>query len=167
MPLPFPVNTHRFDPYKNFKFKVSWLGRDVAGVSKVSPLQTTGEAVVHRDGAAPSHARVSPSTWKVEPITLERGITHDLEFESWINLVNNHAGDSAMSLLHFRHDIRIMLLNEQGITVKAYNVYNCWPSQYTALPELDANAHVIAIEKIVLQAEDWERDLSVVEVMET
>jgi phage tail-like protein len=162
----FPANSHRFDPYKNFKFRVKWDGRYVAGVSKVSPLKKTGDVVTHREGGSASSARLSPSTWKSDPVTLERGVTHDLEFEAWVNLVNNPAGDAGISLRGFRKDITIELLNEQGNVAKAYNVYRCWVSEYTALPELDANAHVVAIEKLVLQNEGWERDVATTEPTE-
>lgn len=163
----FPANSHRFDPYKNFKFRVKWDGRYVAGVSKVSPLKKTGDVVTHREGGSASSARLSPSTWKYDPVTLERGVTHDLEFENWVGLVNNVAGDAEMSLKNFRKDITIELLNEQGNVAKAYNVYRCWVSEYTALPELDANAHVVAIEKLVLQNEGWARDVATSEPTET
>jgi phage tail-like protein len=163
----FTVNTSRFDPYKNFKFRVKWDGRYVAGVSKISALKKTGDVVTHREGGDPSRARVSPSTWKFDPVTLERGVTHDTDFEAWANLVNNMRGDAGMSLASFRKDITIELLDEQGAVAKAYNIYRCWVSEYTTLPELDANAHVVAIEKIVLQNEGWERDVAVSEPSET
>jgi|SRR5512132_1216524 phage tail-like protein len=163
----FSVNTHRFDPYKNFKFRVKWDGRYVAGVSKISALKRTIEAVMHREGGDPSTARVSPSVAKFEAITLERGITHDPEFESWATKVYNVNGDRAISLKEFRKDIYIELLNEQGAVAKAYKIYRCWVSEYQALPELDANGKAIAFETIMLQNEGWERDESVAEPTET
>ena len=163
----FNVNTFRFDPYKNMKFRVKWDGRYVAGVSKVSSLKRSTEPVTHREGGDPSTLRVSPSVWKYEAITLERGVTHDLEFENWANLINTTSGDASISLKNFRKDITIELLDEQGHPAKAYNVYRCWVSEYHALPELDANAHAIAIEKIVLQNEGIARDVSVGEPAET
>jgi phage tail-like protein len=163
----FVVNSQRLDPYKNFKFRVKWDGRYVAGVSKVSALKRATEAVTHREGGSVSSAHLSPSTWKFDPVTLERGVTHDTDFEAWTNLANNMTGDVGMSLKNFRKDITIELLDEQGAVAKAYNIYRCWVSEYTALPELDANAHVVAIEKIVLQNEGWARDTSVPEPTET
>ncbi|HWV57655.1 MAG TPA: phage tail protein [Longimicrobiales bacterium] len=163
----FTVNTHRFDPYKNFKFRIKWDGKPVAGVSKISALKQSTEPVTHREGGDPSTARVSPSAWKFEPITLERGVTHDPEFEAWAKLVYNTDGDAAISLKDFRKDIVIELLNEQGNVAKAYKVYRCWVSEYQALPELDANANAIAIETLVLQNEGWERDTAVPEPTET
>ncbi len=163
----FSANTHRFDPYKNFKFQVWWDGKCVAGVSKVSALKRATEPVTHREGGDPSTSRVSPSTWKYDPITLERGLTHDPEFESWANLVHQVGSDGAMSLKNFRKDITIKLLNEQGAEVKSFNIYRCWVSEYEALPALDANAHAVAIEHLVLQNEGWERDTAVGEPMET
>lgn len=159
----FVVNSYRFDPYKNFKFRVKWDGRYVAGVSKVSALKQSTEPVTHREGGDPSSQRVTPSTWKFEPITLERGVTHDPEFEKWAKKVWNVEGDAVISLKDFRKDIIIELLNEQGVVAIAYRVYRCWVSTYQALPELDSNAHVMAIEQLILQNEGWERDVEVPE----
>lgn len=163
----FVVNTNRFDPYKNFKFRVRWDGKVVAGVSKVTALKQSTEVVTHREGGDPSAARVTPSTWKFEPITLERGVTHDPEFENWAKKIWNIEGDSVISLESFRKDIIIELLNEQGVVAKAYKVYRCWVSDYQALPELDANAHAVAIEHMILQNEGWERDMEVPEPKQT
>lgn len=163
----FPVNTHRYDPYKNCKFRVRWDGRSVAGVSRVSPLKRSTEPVTYRSGGDPSTSRVSPSSWRFEPITLERGLTHDHEFEKWANLAYSTDGDAAMSLKGFRREIRIELLNEQGNIVLAWMVFRCWPSEYQAAPELDANGSAIAIESLVLQNEGWERDEGVIEPTET
>jgi phage tail-like protein len=163
----FTVNTRRFDPYKNFKFRVKWDGLDVAGVSKVGALKRTTEVVSHREGGDVSTPRHSPGSSKFDPITLERGITFAPEFEAWANLVYSTEGDGAVSLAGLRKDISIEMLNLQGTVVKRYNIFRCWVSEYTALPELDANANAIAFEMIMLQNEGFEKDLSVVEVAET
>ena len=165
--MQFTVNTNRIDPYKNFKFRVRWDGQVVAGVSKVSALKRTTEVVSHREGGDISTPRHSPASSKFEAITLERGITFAPEFEAWANLVYSTEGDGAVSLAGLRKDISIEMLNLQGTVVKRYNVFRCWVSEYTALPELDANANAIAFETIVLQNEGFERDDSVVEVAET
>jgi len=162
----FPVNTHRFDPYKNMKFLVKWDGRTVAGVSKVSALKRSTEIVTHREGGDPSSSRLSPSLWKYEPITLERGVTHDLEFEDWANKVYSVEGGIVLTLKDFRKDIMIQLLNEQGVVAKAYKIFRCWVSEYQALPELDANGHAVAFEHVVIQNEGWVRDLDVAEPAE-
>jgi len=165
----FPVNPHRFDPYKNFKFRVKWDGKYVAGVSAVSPLRRTTEVILYRNGAEPSSSRKAPGRTEFEPITLERGVTHDLAFEDWANTVwRLGAGlGSEMSLATFRKDIVIELLNEAGHVAKAYHVHRCWPSEYQALPQLEANAPEVAIERLVLVHEGWERDQSVQEPKET
>jgi phage tail-like protein len=163
----FPVNTHRFDPYKNFKFRVKWDGRYVAGVSKVSALKRSTEIVSHREGGDASSQRHSPSNWKFEPITLERGVTHDTEFEDWANKVYGVEAGSLSTLKNFRKEILIELLNEQGVVAKSYKIFRCWVSEYQALPELDANGNAVAFEHIVLQNEGWVRDTDVPEPTET
>lgn len=165
--MQFTVNTNRIDPYKNFKFRVRWDGQVVAGVSKVSALKRTTEVVSHREGGDISTPRHSPASSKFEAVTLERGITFAPEFEAWANLVYSTEGDGAVSLAGLRKDISIEMLNLQGTVVKRYNVFRCWVSEYTALPEMDANANAIAFEMIVLQNEGFERDLDVAEVAET
>jgi len=164
----FTVNANRFDPYKNFKFRVKWDGRYVAGVSKVGALKRTTEMVEHREGGDPSTSRKSPGRSKYEAVTLERGVTHDLEFERWANKVWNFgAGLGAeVSLKDFRKDISIEVYNEAGQKVLAYNLFRCWVSEYQSFPDLDANANAIAIQNIKLENEGWERDLSVPEPSE-
>jgi phage tail-like protein len=163
----FSVNAHRFDPYKNFKFRIKWDGRYVAGVAKCSALKRTIEVVKHREGNDPSTARHMPAAISFEAITLERGVTHDDEFEKWANLVYDVGGAGAISLKQFRKDIIIELLNENQQVAKSYKVFRCWVSEYQALPELDANANAVAIEHMKLENEGWERDTSVGEPTET
>lgn len=164
----FPANPTRYTPYINFKYKLKWNGKYVAAVSKMSALKRTTEVIKHRDGGDPSTSRKSPGRNEFEPITLERGVTQDLEFEQWANKVwALGAGLGAeVSLKDFRRDIIIEVYNEAGQLVLAYNVYRCWPSEWQALPELDANANAIAIQTLKLENEGWERDPSVVEPAE-
>ena len=164
----FSVNAQRFDPYKNFKFRVKWDGRYVAGVSKVTALKRTTEVVEHREGGDRSISRKSPGRSKYEPITLERGVTHDTEFERWANKVWNFgAGLGAeVSLKDFRKDLIIELYNEAGQLVIAYKVFRAWVSEYQAMPELDANANAVAIQSIKLENEGFERDYEVQEPAE-
>lgn len=163
----FTVNTYRQDPYKNFKFRVRWDGEYIPGITKVSPLVRTTEAVITRSGSDPSNDHVSPGASSYSSITLERGITHDTSFEQWANLTHNIQGDVAMSLKDHRKDMSIELLNLQGTLVMLYKVYRCWVSEYQALPALDANENCVAIERIVIQHEGWQRDTSVSEPAET
>jgi phage tail-like protein len=164
----FSVNPQRFDPYKNFKFRVKWDGRYVAGISKVSALKRTTEVVEHREGGDPSTGRKSPGRNKFEPITLERGVTHDLEFERWANRVWNFGAGLGLevSLKDFRKDIIIEFYNEAGQLAIAYKVFRCWVSEFQSLPDLDANANAVAIQHIKLENEGWERDLAVTEPTE-
>jgi phage tail-like protein len=165
----FTVNALRFDPYKNFKFLVKFVGSNVpvAGISKVSMLKRTTEVAKHREGGDPSTARHMPTTTSFEPITIERGLTHDPEFEAWANKIYNPGAAGSISLKNFRKDIIIELLNENGQVAKAYKVYRCWVSEYHAIPDLDANANAVAIEMMKLENEGWERDDAIPEPTET
>ncbi len=164
----FTVNTQRYDPYKTYKFRVKWDGRYVAGVNRVGALRRTTEVVTHRSGGDPSSQTATPGQTSYEPITLERGVTHDLEFEQWANKVWNFGSGlgAEVSLKDFRKDILIEVYNEAGQLVIAYKVYGCWVSEYTALPELDASASAVAIQSLTLQHNGWERDYEVTEPTE-
>ena len=164
----FSVNAQRFDPYKNFKFRLKWDGRYVAGVSKASVLKRTTEVVSHRDGGDPSSSRKSPGRTEYEALTLERGITHDTEFERWANKVWNWGSGlgAEVSLQDFRKDVILEVYNEAGQVAITYKIYRCWVSEYQALPELDANANVVAIQTLKLENEGWERDYDVPEPTE-
>ena len=163
------ANVNRFDPYKNFKFRLKWDGRYVAGISKVSPLKRTTAVVKHRDGADPSTSHKSPGLTDYDPITLERGVTHDLDFEAWAAKVwQIGAGLGAeVSLADFRKDVILDFYNEAGQLVISYRIYRAWVSEYQALPDLDANANAVAIQHIKLENEGWDRDPAVTEPTET
>jgi phage tail-like protein len=164
----FSVNTERFDPYKNFKFRVKWDGRYVAGISKVGAMKRTTESIEHREGGDPSTVRKSPGQTKYESVMLERGVTHDTEFEKWANKVWNFGSGlgAESSLSDFRKNVIIEFYNEAGQLAIAYRVYRCWVSEFQSLPELDASANAVAIQTLKLENEGWERDYSVVEPSE-
>jgi phage tail-like protein len=164
----FTVNPQRFDPYKNFKFRVKWDGRYVAGVSKVGALKRTTEVVEHREGGDNSSSRKSPGRTKYEAVTLERGVTHDLEFEAWANKVWHHGNvlGAEVSLRDFRKDLILEIYNEAGQLAIAYKLFRCWPSEYQATADLDANANAVLIQHLKLETEGFERDTAVVEPSE-
>ena len=163
----FSVNTLRFDPYRDFRFKIKWDNQYVAGLSKCSALKKTTEVVDWYEAGDSTVGRKLPGKTSYEPITLEAGVTHDTTFEDWANLVNNFQGDAAMSLLNFRKDITIDVFNLQGSLVLSYIAYRCWVSEYQALPDLDAAGSAVMIQTLQLQNEGWERDTAVIEPTET
>jgi phage tail-like protein len=158
----------RAEPYKNFKFRVMWDGRYVLGISKCSALKRTTEVIEHREGGDQSTAHKLPGRTKYDPITLERGVTHDKDFEQWVNkvwLVGQKLG-TEVSLADFRKDINLEVYDEAGQLVQRYNIYSCWVSEYQALPDLDANANAVAVQHIKLENEGWQREFSVVDETE-
>ncbi len=159
----FVKNAHRYDPYKNYKFRVKLKGTDgnykvVLGVSKVGSLKRTTEVVKHRSGGENSTDHKSPARTTYDGITMERGITHDRDFEAWANMVHPYSGDSAMDLVNYKRDMILEVMNEKGLVAFRYFLYDCWVSEYTAMPDLDANANAVAIENLKLELEGWERD---------
>src|SRR5690606_32939932 len=162
----FNVNPHRFDPYKNFKFRVKWDGRYVAGVSKVSGLKRTTEIVEHREGGDRNITRKSPGQTNFEPIIIERGITHDQAFEEWANKIWHPGASPEITLKDYRKDIIIELLNEAGQIVLSYQIFRCWVSEYQALHDLNANQNAVAIESLKIENDGCVRDKTVTEPAE-
>ena len=154
----FVKNAKRVDPYKNFKFRLLWDDKPVMGISKVGALKRTTEVVKHRDGGDNSTDHKSPGRTTYDAITVERGITHDPEFEAWANKVHPYSGDTAMDLAAYKKDLTLEMMNEKGHVVYRYFLYDCWVSEYTAIPELNANANAVAIESLKIELEGWDRD---------
>jgi len=159
----FSTNTNRIDPYKNFKFRLKWDGNYIPAVTRVSGLLRTTAAVDPKVGDTPAPNRAPTGRTKYEPITLQRGITHDTSFEDWANLAMKQGAQTASTAATpgVKKDVTIELYNEAGQLVLAYIVHGCWPSEYGALPDLGDDANAIAIEHIKLENEGWERDTSV------
>ena len=162
----FVVNTHRLDPYKNFKFRVLWDGRAVLGVSKCGALKRTTEVVKHRSGGDNSFDHKSPGRTSYEAVAMERGITHDLEFEKWANLVHTYQGDPSMDLVNYKKDLTLEVMNERGQVAIRYFMFRCWVSEFTAMPDLDANANAVAIENMKIEMEGFLRDVDTAEPSE-
>lgn len=163
----FPVNTHRFEPYKNFRFLVKWDERYVLGVSTVSALKQTVDTITHREGGDPNIQHIGPGMVKIDPVTMERGVTWDFEFEAWARKVFEVGALGQPSLKEFRKDVTVELQNESGEIVRRYFLFNCWVSEIEYLPQLDANSAGYAIERLVMQVEGITRDESLTEQMET
>ncbi len=163
----FTRNPTRFDPYRNYNFRVKIDNQYVAGLSKCSALKRSTEVTMWREAGDPSTSRQLPGKTKFDPVTLEAGLTHDPTFENWANLVYNFQGDASISLKNFRKDIIVDVFNEAGQKVLSYKLFRCWVSEYQALPDLDASGNAVAIQHIRLENEGWERDPSVGEPIET
>ena len=128
----------RFDPYKNFKFRVKWDGNTSLASAKSAVLKRTTEVVKHREGGDPSSRRKSPGRTEYDAITLERGVTHDTEFENWANKVWNF-GDglgAEVSLKDFRKDLILEVYNEAGQLVIAYKIYRAGSANINPCPIL-------------------------------
>lgn len=132
MPQP-TVHPQSPDPYRNFKFRLSWDGRYVAGASKMSGFDR-------------------------KSITLERGVTHDPEFERWTHGLEAFDADPTreFSLEDIRKDLIVEVCDEAGIPALAYRIRRCWVSEYQSMPDLDADANAIAITRLTLQNDGWE-----------
>jgi phage tail-like protein len=170
----FPKATYRYDPYRNFKFRLKLDGKYVAGVSRVSALTRTPQVISHREGGDPSTPRSLPGQSEYNAITLERGVTHDVAFEQWANKVWDYRNSTVddqqgatsspgVALEDFRKDLILEVYNEAGQKVIAYTIYRCWPSEFTSLPELDSSGNAVAIQMLKLENQGWERDTSVTE----
>jgi phage tail-like protein len=162
----FVVNANRYDPYKNFKFRILWDNKPVLGVSKISALKRTTEVVKFRSGGENSIDHKSPGRTSYEALTLERGLTHDPEFEKWASTVHTYEGDSVMDLAGYKKELTLEFMNEKGQAAFRYYLHNCWISEYTSLPDLDANANAVAIESMKIELEGWERDPDTIEPVE-
>ena len=163
----FPVNTHRLDPYKNFKFRVKWENQYVAGLSKMSAIKRSTEVIEWREAQEKSVVRKLPGRTKFEPVTFEAGLTHDQQFIIWADLVNSPQGDAAMSLKNYRKEVTVEVLNLQATPVMAFLLHRAWVAEFQALPEMDANANAVAIQTLKIEYEGFSVDAAITEPAET
>jgi phage tail-like protein len=159
----FPANAHRFDPYKNFKFRLKDGERTVLGVSKVGTLKQTTQVVTYRSGGDNTWERKSPGRTTYDAIMLERGITQDRDFERWAKQVSSWDGDPTKDLVGYKRELTLEVMNEKGQVAMRCFLHECWVSEYTAMPELDASGNAIAVESVKLELEGWSRDESTTE----
>jgi phage tail-like protein len=152
---PFSVNTHRLDPYKNFKFRVKWDNQYVAGLSKMSAIKRSTEVIEWREAGGPSTVRKLPGRTKFEPVTLESGLTHDTQLILWADLMNSSQGDAAMSLKNYRKEVTVEVLNLQAVKVMEFTLHRAWVAEFQALPEMDANANAVAIQTLKFEYEGF------------
>ena len=139
------------DPYARFKFRLKWDGRYVAGFTEVSLLSGTSGVVEHRARNDPGASVKLPGLHKHEALMLARGATYDRDFEVWAS-----SGWQSGSK-DVRKDIVLETYDEAGRLVLAYNVFRCWVSEFVGLPDLDASANAVAIQRITLENEGLER----------
>ncbi|MEA2721880.1 MAG: hypothetical protein QOJ39_3744 [Candidatus Eremiobacteraeota bacterium] len=157
--------TNRFDPYRNFRFKVKWDNQYVAGVTKMGALKRTTEMVEFREAGENITSRKMPGKTSYAAVTCEAGLTYDTSFFDWANQVNDFASHSVTSLADFRKNVTIVVFNEAGVPAMSYNLFRCWVSEFQALPDLDAGANAIAITTIKLEYEWFELDAGVTEAV--
>ncbi len=150
------ASAQRTDPIRVFKFKVYFDGADpVALVSKMSALKMSTEPVPWREGGDNNTQRNLPGKSKYEAITFEQGLILDsTAFSEWVNQVNIIGADN-IGTAKFRKDIKVEVSGLDGKTVLTYEMYGCWPSEFQALPELDANGNSVGIKTLKVECEGW------------
>jgi phage tail-like protein len=158
----FRGNIHRFDPYKNFKFRVKFDGASVPGIVRVSPLGWKADVTEYRDGADPNTVHHLPGRIHYEAITLERDVTRDTAFEKWADQVRQLSPGAGQAGASYRKNIRVELLDAAGRVVLAYDAYQCWPSGYRVLAGLDTAGRGRVTEELTLSCEGWQRDAGVI-----
>ena len=159
----FVVNANRFDPYKNFKFRVLLEGRIVMGVSKVGALKRSTEVVNYRSGGGNTYDFKSPGRTKYEAVTMERGLTHDPDFEEWAAAVHTFGSDASTDLRNYKKALTVEMMNLRNQPAVRYFLHDCWPSSYTAMADLSASENAVLIENLTLSVGGWERDFDLAE----
>jgi phage tail-like protein len=144
------------DPYREYTFQIKWDGRTVAGVRRVSPLRRTVTVVEYRQASDPVTTQKLPGRVQYEPITLERGITHDPAFANWAAQVSGTAPG-----LSFRKEVRLEVYDARGKLFEVYKIYRCWPSEYVAVGGLETGSETGPFQSLTLENEGWERDTTV------
>ena len=147
-------NVERHDPYRNFNFRVSIVGKKTfakAGFNKISGLSAKTDVIEWRDG---DDSQLTPhksaGLVKTDPVTFERGMSEDLDAWDWMVMSANSNDESHKST------ITIELLDRGRNGTIKWELKECWISDYEA-GELDALGNAILVEKMVVQHEGMKR----------
>ena len=140
----------RLDPYSGYNFAVELDGIPRAGFRECSGLENSQNAGEYREGTDKNlSVRKLPGLVTHSDITLSRGITADSKLWEW--------REKAMKGAIERHNISISLLDDSGTPKITWNLFDCWPRQWTG-PSLNATADDLAVEQLVLACERIEVD---------
>ena len=118
----------------------------------MSGLSHGREVVSFRAGGQPASELKIPGQSDYAPVRLARGITTDAAFQAWASQVGADVS---------RKEMQIELYDQAGELALRFDLHKCWPSEYTALPELDSSGDTVALASLTLEHEGWERDASV------
>ncbi len=140
----------RLDPYNGYNFSVELDGITRAGFRECSGLENSQNAGEYREGTDKNLAvRKLPGLVTHSDITLSRGVTSDSKLWEW--------REKVMTGNVERHDISIILLDDNGNAKITWNLFDCWPRQWTG-PSLNATTDDLAVEQLVLACERVEVD---------
>ena len=140
------VNPQRFDPYKNFKFRVTIDGITVATLNDATGLSPT-------PGSPKKKSRKKmPGLQKFGNITLKRVAITDTKFLDWINDLFNLSETEAKNL---RKTMILEYCNEAGEVIASYRLINGWVTKLEG-PDLNAKGNEVVIETIELGYEGLE-----------
>jgi phage tail-like protein len=141
------------DPYRSYKYEVEIDGFTRAGFAKVSGLKATVEAIEYREGGENETPHQLPGQSKFDDITLERGYSDDIDFQTWMDAIYNiDNSDGAQGDDEFRKDITIFLKDKSGKRVVKWTIKRTWPKERST-SDLDANANEVLVESLVLANE--------------
>lgn len=149
-----------------FKEKLAVVAR--AGFSSVTlPKASVGE-ITYRENIDNQRSSKIPGLVKFDPITLSRGVTASRDLYDWYRLVNDElallsaANELSMNTStaplqsdNFRKDVVIEVLNRKGDPIKAWYIFNAWPTVYSPGNDLDANSEEKLIESLTLTYEHF------------
>ena len=151
---PNAANAQRIDPYKNFKFRIRWKGRYVAGADFFRPPSLSPDVVKHREGGDPSIALKVRGAVQLSACMIEHGFTQDAAFREW-------AGVGSADLVPTSRDPQDLVIefyDDGGRMMLAHTVFDCTAIEYSEAVALDAGPDAFLIQHIKLECERWERD---------
>jgi phage tail-like protein len=137
-----------------------------AGFSIATLPKATVKSIPYRENIDNQRFIQVPGLVTYTPITLSRGVTSNRNLYDWYRLVNEElallavAGELSRDTQYsptqednFRKDVILEVLDREGTPIKAWYMFNAWPSSYAPGDSLDASSETKLIEEITLTYE--------------
>jgi len=144
-----------FDPVTNFRFVIDVEGFDRgAQFMKCSAPKRTVDVIEYREGDQPPILQKGLGLAKMDNITMERGLTENVDFVNWAKMAHDGSAGTAQNALP-RKEMTITQLDRQGNPFRKWRLFDAWVVEYRPISDLDATASENTIEQMVVAYEDF------------
>lgn len=144
------------DPLDKFRWTVEIDGFSRLGFTSVQTPSINIATKEYAEGGAHFYPKVIIDSVSYSEIALERGVTKDTSFTTWMSQLFSSTSKANPDPFDFRKEVIISHLDRTGKVVKRYRLFNAIPVEYKPASDFSADADdTLSIERLVLKYEGF------------